>query len=118
MLLILIASINVSITKMTCLLSGKVKYSLEKMENCMPTEGCESIQEKCCDFNKITLDYDYNSIINVSSFDLSSFVFVVFKAVITEVELFNPLSLVCFYTNSSPPLGGYDLLKFIQVFRL
>ena len=117
-LLILTASVNVSITKMTCLLSGKVKYSLEKMESCMPTEGCESIQEKCCDFDKVTLDYNYNTLIKITSFDALSFFVVFTKNLTTDFIKIISSDLVNFYSNSSPPLGGYDLLKLIQVFRL
>lgn len=117
-LLILTASVNVSVNKMTCLLSGKVKYSLEKMEDCSPVKGDNTISNKCCDFDKIALDYDYDTVVKVTSFDASSFLVVFTKVLVTEFDRVSSSSIVNFYSNSSPPLGGYDLLKLIQVFRL
>lgn len=117
-LLILTASVNVSITKMTCLLSGKVKYSLEKMEDCAPVKGNNTISKKCCDFDKVTLDYNYNTLIKITSFDALSFFVVFTKNLTTDFIKIISSDLVNFYSNSSPPLGGYDLLKLIQVFRL
>lgn len=117
-LLMLVASVNVSVTKMTCLLSGKVKYSLEKMEDCAPVKGNNTISKKCCDFDKITLDYDYDTVVKVTSFDALTFLVVFTKVLVTEFDGVSSSNLVNFYSNSSPPLGGYSLLKLIQVFRL
>lgn len=117
-LLMLVASVNVSVTKMTCLLSGKVKYSLEKMEDCAPVKGNNTISKKCCDFDKITLDYDYETVVKVTSFDTLTFLVVFTKVLVTEFDGVSSSNLVNFYSNSSPPLGGYSLLKLIQVFRL
>lgn len=117
-LLILTASVNVSVNKMTCLLSGKVKYSLEKMEDCSPVKGDNTISNKCCDFNKIILDYDYDTLVKVTSFESISFLAIITKAITFGFDKILTSSLVDFYSNSSPPIGGYDLLKLIQVFRL
>jgi len=117
-LLILTASVNVSVNKMTCLLSGKVKYSLEKLEDCSPAKGENTISNKCCDFNKIILDYDYETLVKVTSFESISFLAIITKAITFGFDKILTSSLVDFYSNSSPPIGGYDLLKLIQVFRL
>lgn len=117
-LLILTASVNVSINKMTCLMNGKIKYSLEKIEDCAPTTGCNNISKNCCDFDKITLNYSYNSIVKLNTYEyLNSFVTIVNLPQI-DIDFSNTFSLVNFYANSSPPLSGFDLLKLIQVFRL
>ncbi|MGE0562478.1 MAG: hypothetical protein AB7O47_11710 [Flavobacteriales bacterium] len=117
-LLILIASVNISVTKMTCLLSGKVKYSLEKIEDCSSAKGENTISNKCCDFDKITLDYDYDTLVKVTSFESLSFLAIFTKTISIGFGRIILPNLIDFYSNSSPPIGGYDLLKRIQVFRL
>lgn len=117
-LLVLGSSTNISLNKMECLLTGKVVYSFEEIEDCSPKKEGNSITQRCCDFYNATLDFDYQTVVKQISFgvDLIDLPFLV--SFVSELE--NPLvvSFAYFYSNSSPPPSGYQLLKFIQVFRL
>lgn len=117
-LLVLVSSANVSLNKMKCLLSGRVVYSLEEIEDCSPIKGENSIHQKCCDFYSATLDFKYQTVVKQISFDVNLVDLPFIVSFISELEKPLIISLVNFYSNSSPPLSGYSLLKFIQVFRL
>lgn len=116
---ILTATLQVSVTKMTCLMSGKVVFSVTDIEDCAPTKkGC-GIADKCCDFHKITFDYNTNSTLNSVDFNFVKAADVLVtnlpKYSIEEVTLqphFN------YFHNLPPPLSGMALLKTIQVYRL
>lgn len=117
-LLILAVSMNINVNKMTCLLSGKIKYSLEKIEDCSPVKDGNTVSRKCCDFDSISFDYDVETVVKANSFNISQ----VFTAIVCfatlNIDCCENSFLVNFYSNSSPPISGYDLLKLIQVFRL
>lgn len=117
-LLVLVSTTNMSVTKMTCFLSGNVVYSLQEMEDCNPAEGENSIQNRCCDFDKITLNYDYETVVKTTQSSSTNFVGIIETFVNNGFENFVATHFINFYTNSSPPLSGIDLLRFIQVFRL
>ena len=117
-LLVLVATTNMSVTKMTCFLSGNVVYSLQEMEDCSLTEGENSIQGRCCDFDKITLNYDYNTLVKTPQSSINDIVSIIEMCVNNGFNTFVATHLINFYTNSSPPLSGIDLLKIIQIFRL
>ncbi|MBV6483777.1 MAG: hypothetical protein KFKLKKLM_00232 [Flavobacteriales bacterium] len=117
-LLVLGSSANISLNKMKCLLTGKVVYSLEELEDCSPQKEGDSFTQRCCDFYNATLDFEYQTVVKQITFgvDLIDLPFV--ASFVSELE--KPLftSLINFYSNTSPPLSGYRLLKSIQVFRL
>lgn len=117
-LLVLGSSTNISLNKMECLLTGKVVYSFEEIEDCSPKKEGNSFTQRCCNFYNATLDFDYQTVVKQISFgvDLVDLPFVVSFVSELEKPLFT--SLINFYSNSSPPLSGYSLLKSIQVFRL
>lgn len=117
-LLVLVSSAYVSLNKMKCLLSGKVVYSLAEIEDCSPVKGENSIHQKCCDFYNATLDFEYQTLVKKVSFDIYLITIPFTDGFVSSIEKPFFTTLVGFYTNSSPPLSGYTLLKFIQVFRL
>ncbi len=118
-LVILVATLQLSVTKMTCLMSGKIVYSLEKMDDCAPVKkGC-TVEERCCDFHIIT--FDYHTISILSSFDFEIIKTVVTWIYIAPIVLDEPVIQTSFhYFHNLPPplLSGLQLLKFIQVYRL
>jgi len=116
---ILTATLQVSITKMTCLMSGKVVFSVTDIEDCAPVKkGC-GVADKCCDFHKITFDYNTNSTLNSIDFDFVKVVDIFItnlpKYATEEVVLKSKFN---YFHNLPPPLSGIALLKSIQVYRL
>lgn len=117
-LLVIASSANISINKMRCLLSGKIVYSLEEIEDCSPAKGENTIHQKCCDFHNATLDFEYQTLVKKASFDIHLIAIPFAESFVSGIKIPLVTFFENFYTNSSPPLGGYTLLKFIQVFRL
>lgn len=118
-LLVLVSSINVSITKITCLMSGRVEYSLAQMQECNPSEeDCGAVRNNCCDFYNATLNFEYQTVVKQISFGVDLITIPFTESFVSNIENLFFTTLVGFYANSSPPLSGYSLLKFIQVFRL
>jgi hypothetical protein len=117
-LLVLGSTANISLNKMECLLTGKIVYSFDELEDCSPKKEGNSFTQRCCDFYNATLDFDYNSIVKQISFgvDLVDLPFVM--SFVSKLEKPLLTSLINFYSNTSPPLSGFSLLKSIQVFRL
>lgn len=115
-LILLVSTLNVSIYKMECLMSGNTKVSLSDFKDCNNEnpENC-SFTEICCCFHQMNLDFDYHSNISLKSFIqiptvTQNLVLVLTKPIVKNIilNLFNNL----------PPPSGYDLLKIVQVFRL
>lgn len=116
-LLLLVSTLQFSLYKMECLMSGNTKISLTDFEDCNKSTKEGSISQKCCDFNEATFDFDYDSKINpdeIKNFNVSTLIlnlpYINIKPVLAKAD-FN------FHTNLPPP-SGYDLLKVVQVFRL
>ena len=99
-------------------MSGKTQISLSDFGDCdQSKKENNSISQRCCDFDNIIFDFDYDSDIqlkNFTSFDV--------KIIATNIHpILLPKKInkkdVNFYTNLPPP-SGYDLLKVVQVFRI
>jgi hypothetical protein len=117
-LILLVSTLQFSLYKMECFMSGNTQVSITDFGDCDQSEkDVNSISQRCCGFNDITLDFDYDSKINLKKFKvLNPVVFTLnfeerlLKPAFNKIE-FN------FYTNLPPP-SGYELLKVVQVFRL
>lgn len=115
-LILLVSTLNISIYKMECLMSGNTTVSLSDFEDCSntSTDNC-SLSETCCCFHQMNLDFDYHSNISLKSITqiptiTLNTVLVVVKPIIKNLNLNS-------FTNLPPP-SGFDLLKIVQVFRL
>ena len=116
-LVLLVSTLQVSLYKMECLMSGNIQISLSNFDDCNKTaKDNNSVSQKCCDFHDITLDFDYdtNSVKEVKTY--------IFTASTLELNtvLLKPINRTTdfnFYTNLPPP-SGYELLKLVQVFRI
>ena len=117
-LVILTASLQVSISKMTCYVAGETQYSVNEFEECSP-KSTNGINKKCCDFDKITFDYNVNSTVNTYDIKLDKIATLIFEELpqMVKISILNKPFLNYFH-NLPPPLSGIDLLKSIQVFRL
>ena len=117
-LVILFASLQVSVSKMTCYIANDTFYSLGEFEDCKSKSDCE-LSNKCCDFDKITFDYNVNSTVNFQDISVSKITLLVVNELPQAVKTpaIQPTFLT-FFHKLPPPLSGYDLLKVIQVFRL
>lgn len=117
-LVILFASLQVSVSKMTCYIANDTFYSLGEFEDCKPKSDCE-LSNKCCDFDKITFDYNVSSTVNFQDINLSKMALLVVNELPLAIKtpVIQPTFLT-FFHKMPLPLSGYDLLKVIQVFRL
>lgn len=115
-LILLVSTLQFSVYKMECLITGTSKISLSDFEDCNTKSNNDcSFSETCCCFHQVDLNFDYqsnlsfNNIIKVpiiTTFKLP----IILKTISTKVE-FNQ------FTNLPPP-SGFDLLKIVKVFRL
>jgi len=99
-------------------MSGNVTLSLSEFDSCHKTSPDETtISKKCCNFNDITFDFDYDTNVNLKTFKATiptSFLsqqILALKPSVILIDNFNN------YTTLPPP-GGIELLKRVQVFRL
>lgn len=117
-LLVLFASLQVSVSKMTCYVANDTFYSLSEFEDCTPSNK-EDLSKKCCDFDKVTFNYHVNSTVNSYDINISKIALLVVDELPQVIKA--PVlkhSFLNFFHNLPPPLSGFDLLKVIQVFRL
>lgn len=116
--IVLSATMQFSITKMTCLMTGKIVFSISDIEDCKPVKkGC-NVDDVCCDFHKITFNH------SIESFS-STFISYISPILFVTSSFREPKIVECFqcqidvFNNLPPPLlSGIELLKAIQVFRL
>jgi hypothetical protein len=115
---VLVATLQLSVTKMTCLMTGKIVYSIEDIDDCKPVkEGC-NVDDVCCDFHKITFNHNIQTVSTATNFSFLNLDIVTIEIpqLLTFIKFKeSPLN---FFHNLPPPLSGIALLKTIQVFRL
>lgn len=115
---VLVSTLHMSVTKMTCLMTGKVVYSIEDIQDCKPVKkGC-NVDDICCDFHKITFDHSIETVSSVVNFSFVNLDLITVETPqLMELIKLKETSLN-FFHNLPPPLSGIALLKSIQVFRL
>ena len=117
-LIILVSTLQFSLYKMECLMSGNTQISLSDFEDCTESKKDDnSISQKCCDFHEVTFDFNYDTKINLKDINSYNPTTILLKI---SADLFNSSPIktdLNFYTNLPPP-SGYELLKVVQVFRL
>ena len=99
-------------------MSGNTVISLSEFEDYSKANNKDnSVSQKCCDVDNITLDLDYSSRLKVERINL-------FNTDQLAIDISNKLlktvfiiSDFNFYTNLPPPSGS-ELLKIVQAFRL
>jgi len=114
---LLTSTTGISINKMECLKTGIVKFSTTEFNDCSNNSSDNSFNTKCCDYHKIVLDLDYDTIIKANFINVFSI-----SLNLLQASLFNNPKKISnkqfnFFTNLPPP-SGYSLLKLVQVFRL
>ena len=115
-LILLVSSLQFSIYKMECLITGTSAISLSDFEDCNKKSNTDcSISESCCCFHQVDLNFDYHTNFTLENSIKTSFIrtinfSAIFKPTIVNIN-FNQ------FTNLPPPSGIY-LLKLVQVFRL
>ncbi|MFN4233575.1 MAG: HYC_CC_PP family protein [Bacteroidia bacterium] len=120
-LLVLIASSGMTINRMECLKTGKVKASIFDIKKCCPENNSTSnaIQSKCCNFSLSYLKVDINTTLEKQKiseqFALSFFEhFVISYFSISD----NSVSRNVVVSSLPPLLSGKSLLQAIRVFRI
>lgn len=115
-LILVVSTLQLSIYKMECLISGTTKVSLSDFEDCEnDSEDKCSFSETCCCFHQIDLNFDFNTSFSSNSFIQIPLITSTIKIFFLEVT--TSFIDYTFFTNLPPP-GGSDLLKIVQVFRL
>lgn len=116
-LILLVSTLQFSLYKMECILSGNIVVSLKEFEDCnkKPANDC-SISEKCCCFHEMNFDFDFESNLSLKSFKIFNQALITGK-ISTVSKEFIKTTTEFFYTNLPPP-SGIELLKVVQVFRL
>lgn len=119
--ILLIAISGITINRMECFKTGKVKASIFDIKNCCSEESSTSstLQSKCCDFSVYYLKIDIKTTLKKQSLT-EKFALYFFKHFL--------ISYFCIFTNnesrvvsieSLPPLlFGKSLLQAICVFRI
>jgi hypothetical protein len=120
-LLVLVATSGMTINRMECFKTGKVKASIFEIKNCCPEENSASntIQSKCCDYTLSYHKVETNTTLEKENFTakfaltfLAHFTFSFFSISFYKVN-------ESFFTTTLPPLlSGKSLLQAIQVFRI
>ena len=122
-LFLLLSSIGISLNKMECLSSGKVKFSMLKIKHCGPTESnndCDSsFDTKCCDITSSFVHVDISSVVHYSFIKISNVesLFTGYVSGIFKIEHVLPIASL-FYSDLPPPLQTKDFLNFIQILRI
>jgi len=117
-LTLIVSTLQFSIYKMECLITGNTQISLSDFDDCNQSKKEDnSISQKCCDFNDITFNFDYNTNIQLKDFNsYNSQLLFVNLPTLSLTETFSNIYFN-FYTNLPPP-SGIELLKLVQIFRL
>ena len=116
-LILLVSTLQFSVYKMECLLSGNTQISLSDFNDCNEQKSDCSISDKCCAFNSFTFDFDFDSNANNQNVKVLTSSFTQTVATTSTNNRILPKSDFNFYTNLPPP-SGYELLKIVQVFRI
>lgn len=120
-ILVLVASSGMTINRMECFKTGKIKTSVFDIKKCCPENNTTSnaIQSKCCDFSVSYLKVDINTTLEKQKiseqFALSFFKYFVISYFSISDNAVNRNVIV----SSIPPLlSGKSLLQAIRVFRI
>ena len=72
-LILLVSTLQFSLYKMECILSGNTILSLTEFDDCnkKPVNDC-SFSEKCCCFHEMSLDFDFESNPKIKTFKIIS----------------------------------------------
>ncbi len=117
-LILLVSAMQFNLYKMECLMSGDTTLSLSEFDSCdKTTPEKSSFSKKCCDFNDISFDFDYDSYLGFKTFKVNIPTTLPFKK---SFALLNPSVKTTNFNNYTnlPPPGGTELLRLVQVFRI
>lgn len=103
---------------MECIMSGNITLSLSEFDSCDKTSSDETtISKRCCNFNDITFNFDYDTNVNLKTFK-STIPTLLLSQQILAIKPSVPLTDNFNNYTSLPPPGGMEFLKRVQVFRL
>ncbi len=116
-LILLVSTLQLSLYKMECLLSGNTTISLSEFDDCnkKPSNDC-SISEKCCCFHEMSFDFDFETNLKVKSLNVFSAPIII--ETINSIRQIAKKNAPTFLYADLPPPSGLELLKVVQVFRL
>jgi len=117
-LILLVSSLQFSIYKMECLISGNVTVSLQNLEDC-DTEEEESctVSNQCCSFHQVDLNFDYASIHHHTPINTFSLLpLLIPSSILSHHET---VTITYSHFDVPPPItSGKELIQAIQVFRI
>lgn len=119
--LVMVATSGMTINRMECFKTGKVKASIFDIKNCCPEDNSTSntIQSKCCDFSVSYLKIETNTTLEKQKIS-EQFALSFFKHfVISYFSISaNTVSRDVAVSLLPPLLSGKSLLQAICVFRI
>ena len=116
-LILLVSSLQFSIYKMDCLISGNTQISLSDFDDCNQNTTNNSIAQKCCEFGSLTFNFDFETDTNSQNFNVIPSSFVENDINTSAAKKVIHQSDFNFYTNLPPP-SGYELIKVVQSFKI
>jgi hypothetical protein len=116
-LILLVSTLQFSVYKMECLMSGNTQISLSDFDDCNQKTSNNAVSQKCCEFGSLTLDFDFETASNSKDLNIAYSNFVRYPLNTIGAKKFSLQSDFNFYTNLPPP-SGYELIKVVQTFRI
>lgn len=116
-LIFLVSSLQFSVYKMECLITGNSQVSLSNFDDCESKNKRDcSVSEECCCFHQVDLNFDYDTKIGANSVKILTPLFSLAPSfAIDKVTAKEEKGL---FNHHLPPPSGTELLKAIQVFRI
>lgn len=119
--LVLIATSGMTINRMECFKTRKIKASLFDIKNCCPEDNStnNSIQSKCCDYSVSYLKVETSTTLEKENFTAKFTLSFLAHFTISFFSIYPQKENETFFSTSLPPLlSGKSLLQAIQVFRI
>ncbi len=120
-LLVLLATSGMTINRMECFKTGKVKASIFEIKNCCPEAytASNTIQSKCCDYSTSFHKVETNTTLEKENYIQQFAISFLTHFTISFFSLSPQKVNETFFSTSLPPLlSGKSLLQAIQVFRI
>lgn len=117
---LLLSTFQISINKMQCLGSGKISYSLLKVEDCCPPEENKgtTIDTDCCQFSKITFQSSISELLKQEVFKKISVSTTPLFIFVLNNFLFSEKTIPSFFTDTSPPISVGNFLSLLSILQI
>ena len=117
---VLLFSIGLTMNKMVCLKSGKIKISLHQVKNCCKekTSDQTTIKSNCCDISSAFFGLDNYSVSEINAIHLSDIGNVLLGHNHFGIADTRNQKAPLYYGDPPPPFHGRKLLSFISILKI